>query len=184
MIAPDIVKELLLYFARFVKKEVREKSFRMPRDSRPPGYDELRADLMALDEQRALPDVDLFIFTISWDKLSDSIKSQHHRLLFVEYGDVKLTRTTGQVYNDTRLSISIGSNLNTANNDLISEAIKMQRNLDLLNIILGHMQKDNKICGLVKTLEMPASVMPLDPKDFFGNGGWLAMFSRQDLVLV
>lgn len=184
MITPNLVKELLLYFARYVEKEVRAGIFKMPKASRTPEYAELEADILAIDDSRAFPDVRSFILSINEKYVSDRVKMQADRVLFVEYGNISLTRTTGQVYNDTRLAISVASNLNEANNDMITEAIKMQRNLDILHAILNDLQKDNKRCGLIKPLELPASIIPLDPTLFFWCGGWTAHFNRRDLVLV
>ncbi|MDR2130549.1 MAG: hypothetical protein LBP56_05200 [Odoribacteraceae bacterium] len=184
MITPDIIKQLLLYFSRYVTREVRETIFKIPKSARSAEYAELQSDVLALDESRAFPDVKSFILSISEEYVSDRVKMQSDRVLFVEYGDISITRTTGQVYNDTRLAISVACNLNKANNDMITEAIKMQRNLDILKIILADLQEENKRCGLAKPLDLPASVTPLDPTLFFWNGGWTAHVNRRDLVLV
>jgi hypothetical protein len=184
MITPDIVKHLLRYFCRYVTRDVREAIFKIPKNTRTAEYAELHADIIAIDETRAFPDIRTFLLSINEKYVSDRVKLQADRVLFVEYGDIALSRSTGQVYNETRLAISVASNLNEGNNDMITEAIKMQRNLDILNAILLDLQADNKACGLTKPLDLPASVMPLDPTLFFWNGGWTAHFNRRDLVLV
>jgi hypothetical protein len=184
MITPNLIKELLLYFAKYVKKDVRETLFKIPKGSRPSEYAELQAEIMAIDESHAFPDIRSFILSINEAYVSDRVKMQKDRVLFVEYGDISVTKTTGQVYNNTRIAISVACNINESNNDMITEAIKMQRNLDILKKILVDMQADNKRCGLVHPLELPSSITPLDPSLFFWNGGWTAHFSRQDLILI
>jgi hypothetical protein len=184
MITPEIIKQLLFYFSRYVTKEVRANIFKIPSSARSPEYAGLQAEILAIDETRSFPDVRSFILSINEKYVSDRVKMQSDRVLFVEYGDISLTRTTGQVYNDTRIAVSVACNLNESNNDMITEAIKMQRNLDILNIILEDMQQDNRKCGLAKPLNLPASIKPLDPTLFFWNGGWSADFHRRDLVLV
>ena len=73
--------------------------------------------------------------------------------------------------------------MNEANNDMLNEAMKMQRGLELIQLILTDMQEESKNCGVLEFGTSPVQVMPLDPSLFFGHGGWAASFVRKQTVI-
>lgn len=50
MIDAAIIQELILYFAKFVPVSTRKDIFKQPAASRLPGYEELKAEVLALPE--------------------------------------------------------------------------------------------------------------------------------------
>ena len=66
---------------------------------------------------------------------------------------------------------------------MLNEAMKMQRGLELMQLILTDMQEESKNCGVLEFATSPVQVMPLEPSLFFGHGGWAASFVRKQTVI-
>lgn len=81
-------------------------------------------------------------------------------MLFIEYGDIKVLTANGVTRNEVGLSVSVACELNEANNDMLNEAMKMQRGLELMQLILTDMQEESKNCGVLEFVTSPVQVMP------------------------
>ena len=183
MIDATVIQELLLYFARFVPVETRKEIFKQPASSRLPGYEELRAEILALPETQAFREIDSFVLSINDKFVSERVRNSKKHLLFIEYGHINITKPGGIIYNDISLTLSVACSLSEANTDMLTEALKMQRNLEIIKIILADMKNQNDICPATKYLDFPTDLMPLDPSLFFGHAGWAATFKRQKTIL-
>lgn len=183
MIDATVIQELLLYFAHFAPVETRKEIFKQPATSRLPGYEELRAEILALPETQAFPEIDSFVLSINDKFVSERVRNSKEHLLFIEYGHINITKPSGIVYNDIALTLSVACSLSEANTDMVTEALKMQRNLEIIKTILADMQSRNDICPAIKYLDFPTNLMPLDPSLFFGHAGWAATFKRQKTIV-
>lgn len=183
MIQKNVIQEIITYFARFVPKSSRKDLFKQTSGSRFAGYEELKAELSAIPEDKSFKELDSFIVSINNKIVSDRVKNSRNFLLFVEYGDINVSFQNGVTRNDVVLSISVGCELNESNNDMINEAMKMQRCLELMEYILKDMEDESKICNVVEFVTTPVKLIPLDPALFFGHGGWSASFTRKQIVV-
>lgn len=183
MIDVTVIQDLLLYFARFAPVETRKEIFKQPVSSRLLGYEELRTEILALPETQAFPEIDSFILSISDKFVSERVRNSKRHLLFIEYGHINITKPGGIVYNDISLTLSVACSLSEANTDMLTEALKMQRNLEIIKDILTDMKTHNELCPALKYLDFPTDLMPLDPSLFFGHAGWAANFKRQKTIL-
>lgn len=183
MIHTQTISELITYFARFIPLDVRKEIFRQPAASRPPFYDELKADIMAVPSGMAFPEIDSFIVSINDKFVADRVRNSKRHLLFLEYGTIKITSPNTVVCNETALSLSVACALSETNADMITEALRMQRNLEIINIILQDMKRETDRCPVVKYINFPTDLTPLDPTLFFGHAGWSASFTRKHTVL-
>ena len=140
-------------------------------------------DVLNISEVQALPDFDSFVVSVNNKLVSDRVKNSRNFMLFIEYGDIKVLTANGVTRNEVGLSVSVACELNEANNDMLNEAMKMQRGLELMQLILTDMQEESKNCGVLEFATSPIQVMPLDPSLFFGHGGWAASFIRKQTVI-
>lgn len=183
MIDAAIIQELVLYFAKFVSVSARKEVFKQPVASRMPGYEELKAEVLALPETQAFPDIDSFIISINDKFVSERVRNSKKHLLFIEYGHINLRKTTGIVYNEIGLTLSVACELSEANADMLTEALKMQRNLEIMKAILEDMKIQNDICPAIQHIGFPTDLMPLDPSLFFNHAGWAATFTRKKTIV-
>ena len=175
MISTTIIQDLIIYFARFVPLRVRKEMLKQPQNTRFAGYEEVKADILNVSEVQALPDFDSFVVSVNNKLVSDRVKNSRNFMLFIEYGDIKVLTANGVTHNEVGLSVSVACELN--------EAMKMQRGLELMQLILTDMQEESKNCGVLEFATSPVQVMPLDPSLFFGHGGWAASFVRKQTVI-
>ena len=175
MISTTIIQDLIIYFARFIPIRVRKEMLKQPQNARFAGYEEVKADILNVSEVQALPDFDSFVVSVNNKLVSDRVKNSRNFMLFIEYGDIKVLTANGVTRNEVGLSVSVASELN--------EAMKMQRGLELMQLILTDMQEESKNCGVLEFATSPVQVMPLDPSLFFGHGGWAASFIRKQAVI-
>lgn len=182
MIDDAIIQEIILYFAKFIPIATRKEVFKQPAASRVPGYVELKSEILAIPETQAFPEIDSFIVSINDKFVSERVRNSKKHLLFVEYGHINLNKPAGIIYNDIGLTLSIACELSEANADMLTEALKMQRNLEIMKIIFEDMKNENDICPAMKHLNFPADLMPLDPSLFFNHAGWAASFTRKKTI--
>ena len=183
MISTTIIQDLIIYFARFVPIRVRKEMLKQPQNARFAGYEEVKADVLSISEVQALPDFDSFVVSVNNKLVSDRVKNSRNFMLFIEYGDIKVLTANGVTRNGVGLSVSVACELNEANNDMLNEAMKMQRGLELMQLILTDMREVSNNCGVLEFVTSPVQVMPLDPSLFFGHGGWAASFVRKQTVI-
>lgn len=183
MIDAAIIQELILYFAKFVPVSTRKDIFKQPAASRLPGYEELKAEVLALPEHQAFPEIDSFIVSINDKFVADRVRNSKQHLLFVEYGHINLTKPSSMIYNEIGLTLSVACSLSETNADMLTEGLKMQRNLEMMKTIFEDMKKENNVCPVVEYLNFPADLMPLDPSLFFNHAGWAASFTRKKTVI-
>lgn len=177
------ILDILLYFAKFVTLDVREKQIIKGDRSAYANYASFAEELRAVPETEAFPEIRNFIFSSNEDFVSNSVpNAKGGPMLFVEYGNVNLDKENTVDKTEVLLSVTVASELSTANSDMIEEALAMQQNYDLLKSIINKMSNDYdslENCPDNEIIIFPAEIYPIEPKKFYGHGGWVAMFKRR-----
>lgn len=178
MLDIDFLRDLFIYFARFIPKKVLIDSAVQLKNSRPKGYDELIAELKALPDDRIIPDIDTFVFSINEKYLSDKIKQNKDTVLFVEYSNISVPE--GNVKDISQnIYITVAGEITISNNDMYAENLKMIKYLNILSKIIGYMdedQRENNWCSSRKIIVYPANIQVVDPRMFYDRGGWSVEF--------
>jgi hypothetical protein len=186
----DLIIKLFRYFSRFVPVAVLKEILIQPERSRLPGYSEIKAEVLADSTDPTLnvriPQIEKFVFSINENLVSERIKNAKGFVLFVEYGTISadFNRTNGV---REALSFVIAHNFSDTNNDNLNEVLLMNRCLDILLFILRQMIADQKqldFCSSIDLITMPVDIEPVDPRTFYGCGGWCAMFQNSMTMLL
>jgi hypothetical protein len=180
----DLIIDLFKYYARFVPKSVLEHIFIQPAKSRRQGYDQIRAEVLALPDADVIPDFDAFVISINENFISERIRSAKDYILFVEYGAFSVNHN---IYEGVRESIAVSvlRNFSDANNDSVNELLHMNTCFLLLDRILRKMETDQEALDFCDGLlvEYPVQVQVVDPAVFYGCGGWMATFYNKNTIL-
>ena len=173
------------YFAKFVPIEALKKIFANPEHSQLPGYAETKAEILNAPSAERIDGITNYVFSYNEEFVSDRVKNNKGTMLFVEYGKVSFAPNVADGVRET-LALSIVRPYNTANNDNLNETLLMQQTLDMLKSILTAMLDDQRAldaCGIGSLINFPAEILPVEPKYFFGNAGWMAVFERSETLL-
>ena len=186
MLDVEFIRELLLYYARFVPQKVLIESFVQLKTDRPDGYDELVAELSALPDDRVISDIDTFVFSINEKYLSDRIRNNKGTILFVEYSNIVIPDESVKEIGQS-IYITVAGEITISNNDMYAEMLKMSRYLDILNRIISYMDNDqrgDKWCNSRKVIVYPCNIQVVDPRVFYDRAGWSAEFKTVKEVYV
>jgi len=180
----DLILSLFKYFAGFVSKPELAKIFIQPGSSRRPGYSQVETEVMTSGNERVIPELEKYIFSINENFVSEKIKNAKSFILFVEYGKISYDpeRMDGV---QQSLAVSVAHPFSDNNNDNPNEAILMNRCLELLTDILRRMQSDQNeldFCG-GELVRFPVEIQPVEPAAFYGCGGWTAIFNNSYTIL-
>ena len=168
--------DIMLLFARYTSTSARDELSKQPTNSQKDGYTELMEQILSIKQVPNI-DIDNYIFSVNEKTLSDRIKGLKGTVLFVECGSINLTSPHETLLN---LAITVSSELTSANNDLINETLAMQSNLATLTDILQHLEQEQStnldFCPALSNINFPASIHPVQAKNYFDHCGWVAMF--------
>lgn len=174
-----------LYFAKFVTKEVREQQIVKKDLSAFPEYSAFVEQLLQIDESSSLEELKTFVFSVNPVYVSNAVKNATGYLMFVEYGKINLEKQAGNDRSEMVLAISIAHEIAISNSDMIEEIVISQKCFDILKSILDTMYadfEDPENCQENELLIYPAELYPIAPAEFFGRGGWTAMFSTGSVL--
>lgn len=181
----ELIINLFKYFAKFVPKDVLQDVFLQPLTSRKAGYDDIEAEVLALDQTKVIPDIEKFIVSINENYVSERIKNSKGFVLFVEYGKLSVDHTVEKGIIES-LAVSIVHPFSDNNNDNLNEIILMNQCLEILDQILRQMafeQEDLDFCTSAQLISYPTEIQVVDPLNFYGCGGWCAMFTNANTLL-
>lgn len=168
-----------LYFAKFVTKEVREQQVIKKDSSTFAEYSAFVDMLIEMGEADCIPALETFIFSINPSYVSNAVKNATGYLMFVEYGNVNIDKEASNDRSEMLLAISIAHEVATSNSDMIEEVVISQKCFDILKSIMDKMYQDfdnPDSCQENELLIYPAEMYPIVPSEFFGRGGWTALF--------
>ncbi|MEA4918150.1 hypothetical protein [Proteiniphilum sp.] len=181
----DLIINLFKYFSKFVPKEVLKGIFIQPDGSKKAGYDEIVAEVMSLPDDNIIPGLDKFVISINESFVSERIKNATGFILFVEYGTVSADHSTIKGITQ-HLAVTVVYNFSNNNNDNLNEILNMDTCLDILDRIIrimGDEQESLDFCANGELVTYPVEIRPVDPVEFYGFGGWCAMFSNANTIL-
>ena len=179
MINNKNILSLYEYFAKFVTAEVRNKQVIKNSYSPQDDYASQAQKLKAIPEAQAIPQLEDFIFSINANYVSNVVKNSTGFLLFVEYGIVDVDKEAGNDRSHMVVAISVAHEIADSNSDMLEEAIISQKCFDILKSIIDKMYEDYEdpnSCQEIEFVEYPVEYYPIMPTEFFGRGGWTAMF--------
>ena len=181
---PDLIIDILKYYSKFIPKEVLKRIFIQPAKSRDQGYNEIMAEILASPDAQVLPDFDTFVVSQNENFVSERMKNSKKYALFVEYGSFSVNH--GIEYGvKENLAVAVVHNFSDNNNDFVNETIHMNNCFRLLNEILitmGDEQAELDFCG-ASLVDPPIDIQPIEPAAFYGCGGWMAKFTKQNTIL-
>ncbi|MEA4975721.1 MAG: hypothetical protein VB046_08305 [Paludibacter sp.] len=178
----ELIINLLRYFSKFVGKAVLGKMFIQPATSRLTGYDSIKTEILAMGNDDVIPEIQKFILSMNENYVSEKIKNSNEFILFVEYGKMTVDPDSQNEVMQS-LAVSVVHNLSKTNNDNLNEIILMNKCLEILDIIIRKMheeQNELNYCANNELISFPAELQIVDPREFYGCGGWCAMFSNSN----
>lgn len=181
MSQPDIIINLLKYYSKFVPKKVLKEMFIKGGSDRHPGYDEIKTEIMSSTDDRVIPDIDTFVFSMNEQYVERRLNNSRDVVLFVEYGAFSYdpTRVNGI---QEKLAIHVVFPASKTNSDNIEESLLMNRMHNILTDILKQMEEDQSdldFCGTKKLIKFPAEIVPVEPMLLYGRAGWMAIFDHE-----
>jgi hypothetical protein len=182
----DTLIKFILYYAKFVPREVLGKLFVQPGATQQPGYPELQNTMLSLPQQHVIPEIRNFVFSLNTKFLSDLIRDAKGFILFVEYGNIPGFTPVAQNGVRETVAITVAHEFNIANNDAINETLLMNRTYNILIKILETMYTDMKKpedCPAGTLINFPARITPAETQLFFDRCGWSAVFERSTSIV-
>lgn len=176
---------ILTYFSRFVSKDLLEQIFIQPDGSKKQGYDEVKAEIFSLPDEIVIPEIGKFIVSINENFVSERIKNSNQFILFVEYGKFDVNHETIKGVVES-LAVTVAHNLSDTNNDNLNELLLMDSCLGILDRIICRMlteQQDLGFCQNSELVTSPVEYQVVDPKRFYGCGGWCAIFTNANTLI-
>jgi hypothetical protein len=182
----DLILDLFAYFSKFVPKDTLRGVFIQPVASRIPGYDDVQGEVMPPVEDCIIPEIGTFVVSLNEKFVSERIKNSKSFILFVEYGKISLDFKVGKGVKQS-MAVTVAHPFTDSNSDNVNELLRMNRCLVLLQKIIQQMDEDQgdlDFCTYNELVDYPVDIQPVDPANFYGCGGWCAMFQRVSTMLV
>lgn len=176
----ELIINLFRYFSKFVAKDVLQKIFMQPTSSRLAGYDLISTEILTQQDDDIITGIRKFVFSMNENFVSSQVKNSNEFILFVEYGKVTIDPDTQNEVMQS-LAVTVAHNLSNTNNDNLNEVILMNKCLEILDKIIQKMHEEQNqlnFCANNELISFPAELQIVDPREFYGCGGWCAMFSN------
>lgn len=180
-----LIVNLYKFYSQFVPKEVLDKMFRQGVTTRRTGYEEIRAEILSSPEENVIPEISKFIVSINRNFVSEQIKNTDRFILFIEYSAFNVIPNTEKGVLQ-KLGVSVAHPFSDKNNDNLNEVLLMDQSLDILYRIIHamqEMQNDLDFCATQELIRFPLDIHVVDPVEFYGCGGWAAIFDNSTTIL-
>ncbi len=166
-----IIKDIFLYFAQFIPKDVLRDMFLM---NNAPGYADLKKEVLALPDTRVISDIKCFIFGPDEESVRDRISSAPGLYLFIDYTAATSYIDSMDVKTD-KMHIGITCAVPTPEDtDHPSLPLHQDKTLGSLKTIRDAMRADSAEDPAIEWLPMEAStVTPFMAKAMANSTGWL-----------
>lgn len=176
-----MILDLYKHYASFVSQDVRSKGILKGINSNYSNYSEFVSELENLEENNIIKEIETFIFSVNESSVSTRVKNSKGIILYIEYGKIDLSKNDVNTKTDLTLGVTVAVDFSKANNDIVEEALMAQQTYDILLKIIAVSEKiiDNPDhCPGNKYITFPVEIFPVLPGEFFGKGGWTALFKR------
>lgn len=172
------ILEQLLYFAKFVSNDVRNKVIIKKSYSNHDDYSIFTAKLKAIPETDVITKIEDLIFSVNAKYVSTAVKNATGYLMFIEYGNINIEKESRNDKSEMVLAISIAHEITVSNSDMIEDNLISQTCFDILKSVLDKMYEDFENlenCQENELVIYPVELYPIMPEEFFDRGGWTAM---------
>jgi len=179
MIKNKNILEQYLYFSKFVSRDVREAQIVKKNLSLHPDYSDFIEKIRAVPETDHCLEIQNMIFSVNANFVSTTVKNTSGYIMFVEYGSVNIEKESRNDKSEMVLAISIAHEVPSSSGDMIEDLLLSQTCFDILKKILDKMYEDFENldnCQENQLIIYPVELYPIMPSEFFGRGGWTAMF--------
>lgn len=177
-----MIQDLLLYFAKYLNRQVVLDTFRNGSSS-DPDYDTLLARVNELPELGRITSIKHLAFGDSIDKVRRAINGFSGLYLFVDYGTIVSIRDRKESWSDTlSVAVTVAGKISDQA-DLIEEQLLSDRTLAILNIIRAWMVADSSSYAWLQIMSDRHQMDPFVSPEL-KSIGWSLTFSvdAQDLL--
>ena len=177
-----MIKDLLLYFARFMDRQVVLDTFRNG-NSTDTDYGALMTRVSQLPEHGRLSQIRHLAFGDSIDKVRRTIDGFSGLYLFVDYGTIVSIQDRKESWSDTlSMAVTVAGKISDQA-DLIEEQLLSDRTLDLLNRMRAWMVTDSSEQSWLRYMSDRHQIDPFTSPEL-KSIGWTVTFSvdAQDLL--
>ena len=175
-----MVIDIFKYFAQFVPQAVLLELFDENKLN-DAVYDDLKAYVEALTDP-ILPGIDKFIISQDEDAIKDIVNKTDGYLMMVEYSVIQGDALDQMGMRDmsSSLSVTIAHHFKNKKLDHITEAVLMQRCLDMMKVIVSTMTEDNSVSALKDYAQGSITIGPLGQGEgtfgLYGSVGYIMTF--------
>ena len=177
-----MIKELLLYFARYLNRQVVKAIFRNG-SSTDAEYATLQTSVSQLPENGRLPQLCHFVMGDSIDKVRRAIDGFSGLYLFVDYGTITSIQDSKASWSDTlSMAVTVAGKISDQA-DLVEEQLLSDRTLDLLNRMRAWMVADSEEQSWLRYMSGRHQMDPFTAPEL-KSIGWTLTFTidAQDLL--
>ncbi len=166
-----IIRDIFLYFARFIPKDVLTDAFMM---NNAEGYTELKAAALALPSDRIIPSIRSFIIGPDEESVRQRISAAKGMYVFIDYGAATSYIDAMDVKTD-KMHIGITCAIPTPEDtDQPSLILFQDQTLSVIKQMRDAMRADSYDDPSLEWLPMEASsVTPFMAKALAGSTGWM-----------
>lgn len=166
-----IIRDIFLYFAQFVSKDVLRDAFLA---ANAPGYAELKAECLELPDTRVIQSIESFIIGPDEESVRRRISATAGMYLFIDYGAATSYIDSMDVKTD-KMHIGITCAIPTPeDSDQPSQVLYQDKTLAVIKTIRDTMRADSYDNPSLEWLPMEASsVSPFIAKSLAGSTGWI-----------
>lgn len=179
-----MIKNLLLYFTRFLDRQVVLDTFRNG-SSADSDYATLQTQIMSMPEHGRITDIRHLAFGDSIDKVRRAINGFSNTFLFIDYGTITSTQDRKDSWTDNlQMAVTVADKISDQA-DLIEEQLLSNRTLLLLNAMRAWMVVDSQEFGWLRLMSDRHQLDPFVSPEL-KSIGWTLTFSidAQDLLNV
>lgn len=171
-----ILKELFLYFAKYVPAAALERIFTKGQGDE--DYSALKSE--ALKVSRVIfPEIKDYIFGVNEDTVAKRISYVKGVYLFVDYGNITSTEDSRHVKVDEfSLAVTVALPLSSGVMDMGQEVILSDRLLEIIAAIRDDMRNDDSD-SFVSRLLFPHDITPFYARELSNSYGWTLMFKMR-----
>ena len=166
-----IIRDIFLYFAQFVSKDVLRDAFLAANAA---GYAQLKAECLALPDTRVIPAIRSFIIGPDEESVRQRISAATGMYIFIDYGAATSYLDSMDVKTD-KMHIGITCAIPTPeDSDQPSLVLFQDETLSVVKTIRDTMRHDSYDDPSLEWLPMEASsITPFIAKALAGSTGWM-----------
>lgn len=169
----SILKTSFRYFTRFIPVAALEAAFRLPSGK---DHQNLFHDLTTMPDDRRLPDIEDFIFSISQEGVQQRIANVKGVFLFVDYSSITSSIDRVDVKTDRfRVAVTV-ARPRPKDQDQATEMLWQDKMLDIISTIRRYMREDEQDAPSLWWATFPTTIQPFHAPGLQNSMGWTMEF--------